>query len=124
LPRLAAIAAAATCACAWTGGALAADAPVGPAASSLLSWPGKVGPHAAAKAPAAGGPVALPKQFFGGGDDMAAAPPPLPPRAVPGSQAVTSTATENTASNRARQNDLLTADSASDGPVGGAEDPN
>ena len=66
--------------------------------------------------------MALPRQFFSEGGDMAAAPGALAPRPVPGTQAAT--ATDNTASNRARQNDILTADSAADGPVGGAANPN
>jgi hypothetical protein len=99
---------------------------------TFLSWPGKDG-EAPAPAPAAqpapaaepAGAVTLSKQFFAGqADDMAAAPPPLMPRNVPGTQAVNNPSSINTASNRARQNELMTADSASDGPVGGAEKPN
>lgn len=103
-----------------------------PPPTGYLSWPGKTGqadaprPETApaetpAHAPAAGR-LALSRQFFGGGDDLAAPPPPLAPRPVPGTQAATSSA--NTASNRARQNEILTADSAADGPVAGAEAPN
>jgi hypothetical protein len=49
-------------------------------------------------------PAPLPAQFFAdqAGSDLAAAPPPLDPHPVPGSQTVSSTATANTASNRAR----------------------
>ena len=117
--RLAVIAA---FACAFTAaGAAGAAEP-----TAYLSWPGKTGAPAdpaPAKA-AAPGTVALSKQFFGGGDDMAAPPPPLMPRNVPGGQTVTNSSTINTAANRARQNDLLTADSAADGPTGGASNPN
>lgn len=97
-----------------------------PSPTPLLSWPGKVGAPAktAPASPGQAAPVALPKQFFGAdGDDMAAAPPPLPPRPVPGSPAVTNTSTINTASNRARAAEIMTADSASDGPVAGVENP-
>jgi hypothetical protein len=56
-------------------------------------------------------PIPLPQQFFAeGSPDLAAPPPPLPPKPVPGTQAATSGA--NTASNRARQVALETADSA------------
>jgi hypothetical protein len=56
-------------------------------------------------------PIPLPQQFFADGSpDLAAPPPPLPPKPVPGTQAATSAA--NTASNRARQVALETADSA------------
>jgi hypothetical protein len=56
-------------------------------------------------------PIPLPRQFFAdNAPDLAAAPPPLPPRPVPGTQAATSSA--NTASNRARQVEIETADSA------------
>jgi hypothetical protein len=49
-------------------------------------------------------PDALPAQFFADqpGSDLAAPPPALPPRPVPGSQTVSSTAPENTPANRAR----------------------
>jgi hypothetical protein len=49
-------------------------------------------------------PAPLPAQFFAdqSGGDLAAPPPPLDPHPVPGSQTVSSTATANTASNRAR----------------------
>ncbi len=49
-------------------------------------------------------PVPLSPQFFAdsSGGDLAAPPPPLGPRPVPGSQTVGSTATANTAANRAR----------------------
>jgi len=49
-------------------------------------------------------PAPLPAQFFAdqSGGDLAAPPPPLEPHPVPGSQTVDSTATSNTASNRAR----------------------
>jgi hypothetical protein len=49
-------------------------------------------------------PAPLPAQFFAdqSGGDLAAPPPPLQPHPVPGSQTVDSTATANTASNRAR----------------------
>lgn len=48
-------------------------------------------------------PIPLSPQFFAdsGAADLAAPPPPLPPRAVPGSQAVNAPA--NTAANRARE---------------------
>jgi hypothetical protein len=56
-------------------------------------------------------PIPLPKQFFADNTpDLAAPPPPLPPRPVPGTQAASSPA--NTASNRARQVEIETADSA------------
>jgi hypothetical protein len=56
-------------------------------------------------------PIPLPRQFFAGGSpDLAAPPPPLDPHPVPGTQAATSPA--NTASNRAREVELETADSA------------
>ncbi|MDR3513243.1 MAG: hypothetical protein P4L73_16525 [Caulobacteraceae bacterium] len=129
---LAAIAAAA----AWTGvawagvawGAPDAQTPDGAQPTHFLSWPGKSGAQAApapaspAHAAAPAGRLTLSRQFFAGGGDLAAAPAPLDPRPVPGTQAATST--DNTATNRARQNDILTADSAADGPVGGAEAPN
>jgi hypothetical protein len=126
MPRLAAITAAvalaATLLGAGTGLARAADA--APQPTGLLSWPGKTGAAPGATTSAQRHPapanLALSRQFFGAGDDLAAAPPALMPRPVPGSQAVTSTATENTASNRARETELETADSAADGPVGGA----
>jgi len=118
-PILAAVAALATAAIG--GGAMAADAPQ---PTAYLTWPGKTGAvPAGAAAAARPAQLALPRQFFGaGGDDLAAAPPPLAPRPVPGTQAAN--ASDNTAANRARQNDILTADSAADGPVGGAEAPN
>jgi hypothetical protein len=49
-------------------------------------------------------PAPLPAQFFAdqSGGDLAAPPPPLAPHPVPGSQTIDSTATANTASNRAR----------------------
>ena len=106
---------------------LAGAWPAAAADQPLLTWPGKAGAAATTTRPAAApaAQIALSRQFFAGGsDDMAAAPPPLMPRPVPGTQAITNTSTINTASNRARQNELLTADSASDGPVGGAESPN
>jgi hypothetical protein len=121
MSRLAALAAAAAMIAPLVGAwpAAAAD-------TSLLTWPGKAG--AAATITGSAGPpapVALSRQFFAGStDDMAAAPPPLMPRPVPGSPAITNASTINTASNRARQNEILTADSASDGPVAGAENPN
>jgi hypothetical protein len=99
-------------------------------ARAYLSWPGKAAsqaPAPAKAAPAAAedpGALTLSKTFFGATDDMAAPPPPLMPRNVPGTPAVTNPSTINTASNRARQTELLTADSAADGPVGGAEHPN
>jgi hypothetical protein len=64
-------------------------------------------------------PIPLPKQFFAdsAATDLAAPPPPLDPRPVPGTQAATSPA--NTASNRARESALATADTQADGPVGG-----
>lgn len=107
---------------AWADRAAAAEAP----APHFLTWPGKSGAAPAAAAPTGPAPVvALSKQFFASdSEDLAAAPPPLMPRPVPGSDAVTNTASANTASNRARQNELLTADSASDGPVAGAQSPN
>jgi hypothetical protein len=56
-------------------------------------------------------PIPLPQQFFAdGAPDLAAGPPLLPPRPVPGAQAATASA--NTASNRARQVEIETADSA------------
>ncbi len=129
--RPAAIVAAVACALAAAGPAFAGEA------SGYLTWPGKTGvsapdqpapPRPAPAQPGAAakpGAIALSKQFFGAdNDDMAAAPPPLMPRNVPGSQTVNNTSTINTATNRARQNELLTADSASDGPTGGASDPN
>ncbi len=121
----AAVALAAPIAGAWAGVANARGATTSQP-TAFLTWPGKTGAASASPTPdhTPAGPVSLPRQFFGAGDDMAAPPPPLMPRSVPGSQAVTSTATANTASNRARQNELMTADSASDGPVGGAESPN
>lgn len=138
MPRLPALAAVAALFAAGIGvGAALADpasqdaAPqnASPPPAHYLSWPGKAGaaqpaPAAAeqASAPDKTAAVALPRQFFGAGDDMAAAPPPISPRAVPGTQAATSSA--NTATNRALQNEILTADSASDGPVAGAEAPN
>jgi hypothetical protein len=65
-------------------------------------------------------PIPLPKQFFADSAtaDLAAPPPPLDPHPVPGTQAATSPA--NTAANRARESALETADTQSDGPVGGA----
>jgi hypothetical protein len=129
MSRLAAIAAAAAVLAApWASVAHAAGTGAPAQPTGLLTWPGKTGAPAGgatvkpASPPAAPGAVDLSRQFFAGGDDMAAAPPPLDPRPVPGTQAATSTA--NTATNRARQNEILTADSASDGPIGGAEDPN
>lgn len=90
---------------------------------TVLTWPGKTQGGKAVSAGASTNGVTLPKPFFtSAGDDLAAAPPPLNPRPVPGTQAATSSA--NTASNRARQNEILTADSAADGPVAGAESPN
>ena len=125
LALLAAAAAAAMLVGGWADLANAAET----SAPHFLTWPGKSGAgQPAAGPPAASGPaptVALSKQFFAGGsEDLAAAPPPLMPRPVPGTQAVTNTATANTATNRARQNEILTADSASDGPVAGAQSPN
>jgi hypothetical protein len=129
MPRLAvlavAIGLAASSAAAWAQTAGAAE----PAAPHFLSWPGKTGAgEAPSAAPAPAGPaapLALSKQFFaGGGEDLAAPPPPLLPRPVPGTQAVTNTASANTASNRARQNEILTADSAADGPAAGVSSPN
>jgi hypothetical protein len=107
---------------AWTSASAAADT----APTPLLTWPGKTGAPAVAAPPAAAARdhVTLSRQFFGARDDMAAPPSPLMPRSVPGSQTVTSTASANTAANRARQTEILTADSASDGPVAGAENPN
>jgi len=56
-------------------------------------------------------PIPLPRQFFAdAGPDLAAPPPPLPPHPVPGTQSATSPA--NTPSNRARQVEIETADSA------------
>jgi hypothetical protein len=57
-------------------------------------------------------PIPLPQQFFAdsGGSDLAAPPPPLAPHPVAGTQAATSPL--NTASNRAREVELETADSA------------
>ncbi len=97
--------------------------------ATYLSWPGKTGGPSttavvAPAKPSAPGAVSLSKQFFGGADDMAAPPPPLMPRNVPGTQAVNNSSTINTASNRARQNELMTADSAADGPTGSASNPN
>jgi hypothetical protein len=63
-------------------------------------------------------PDPLPAQFFGEDADMAAPPPPLPPKAVAGNQAATAPA--NTASNRAREVAIDTADVGDDGPTGGA----
>lgn len=129
MPRLALLAAAAALSApfagAWADRASAAEA----AAPRFLTWPGKssatgAGQTAAGDASAPAPTVALSKQFFGAGDDLAAPPPPLLPRPVPGTQAVTNTDSANTASNRARQNEILTADSASDGPVAGAQSPN
>jgi len=124
-PPVFALIAAAGCALAVWGAANAAEP------TSYLSWPGKTGGPAAEAStaaapakPAPSGAVALSKQFFGPTDDMAAAPPPLMPRNVPGSQTVSNTSSINTATNRARQNELLTADSAADGPTGGASNPN
>ncbi len=128
MPRLAAFAAAALLAPlagAWARTASAAETDAASPPIRFLTWPGKSAAPAAgqSRVPTAAPAVALPRQFFAsGGDDLAAPPPPLPPRTEPGTQAATSSA--NTASNRARQNDILTADSASDGPVAGAESPN
>jgi hypothetical protein len=126
MPRLPALAAVAALFAAGIGvGAAVADpAPqeASPQPAHYLSWPGKAGAAQPASPPDKTAAVALPRQFFGGGDDMAAAPPPISPRAVPGTQAATSSA--NSATNRALQNEILTADSASDGPVAGAEAPN
>jgi hypothetical protein len=56
-------------------------------------------------------PIPLPRQFFADGSpDLAAPPPPLPPRPVPGTQSATAPA--NSPSNRARQVEIETADSA------------
>ena len=62
----------------------------------------------------------LPAQFFASSaaDDMAAPPPPLAPTPVVGSQALTSPL--NSASNRAREIAIDTADAGADGPTGGA----
>jgi hypothetical protein len=125
MPRFAVLAATAALAgplaAAWAPGVQATDAP-----PPLLSWPGKSGaPEAQAPDAASPGAIALPHQFFASSsDDLAAPPPPPPPRSVPGSQTVTNTSSINTASNRARQNEILTADSAADGPVAGAQNPN
>jgi hypothetical protein len=125
LVLLAAAVLSAPLAMAWADQAAAAEAP----APHFLTWPGKSGGgQTAASRAAPSGPapvVSLSKQFFASGsEDLAAAPPPLMPRPVPGTPAITNTASANTASNRARQNELLTADSASDGPVAGAQSPN
>jgi hypothetical protein len=116
------LAAAAAPAAAWAAAAQA----TGPSApTTYLTWPGKTGGPAEPNTAGRPAAIALPKAFFpAGGDDMAGAPAPLMPRPVPGGAAVTNASTVNTASNRARQNELLTADSASDGPVAGAEAPN
>jgi hypothetical protein len=123
MPRFARIAAlAALIAFALTEGpALAGD-------GGYLTWPGKSDAPAYVADPAplpvtrsqppARGLVGLSQRFFGSRNDMAAPPGPLPPRAVNGSQAAT--AAGNSATNRARQNELLTADTAADGPTGGA----
>jgi hypothetical protein len=127
--RLAALAATVAMSASLAHAASAAD--TASQGQTFLSWPGKAGaaPAAAAQtaapSPEPAGALTLSKQFFAGAhDDMAAAPPPLMPRNVPGTPAVTNTSTINTASNRARQTELMTADSASDGPTGGAETPN
>lgn len=132
MPRLAVFVAALALASPLAGvWATAADAGSVSQPTRFLSWPGKSGAVAAdptsstplSEAPAS--TVALSKQFFAGGDsDMAAPPPPLMPRPVPGTQAVTSTASANTASNRARQNEILTADSAAEGPAAGVANSN
>jgi hypothetical protein len=56
-------------------------------------------------------PIPLPAQFFANSaaTDLAAPPPPLPPRPIPGSQTVSSTASANTPANRARAIALDTA---------------
>jgi hypothetical protein len=56
-------------------------------------------------------PIPLPSQFFAdnAAADLAAPPPPLDPHPVPGTQAVTSTASANTPANRARAIALDTA---------------
>jgi hypothetical protein len=110
MPRLILIAATGALAALWASQALADDN-TSSAQTTYLSWPSK--PGAATETPkssdSAGGAVALPKQFFagGGGADLAAPPGPLMPHSVPGSPAVTNTATANTAANRARA-DMLT----------------
>jgi hypothetical protein len=120
MPRFAVTALACVFIVAGADAAMAADSAAS-RPTAFLSWPGKAGaPNAGSPAAGASAPVALPHQFFGETDDMAAPPPPLMPRSVPGTQAITSTATANTASNRARQTALITADSAADGPVAGA----
>lgn len=126
MSRPLALAAVAAFIAAASGVGVAAADPA-PQPTSYLSWPGKTGAAQPAAAPASAAPeksaaVALPRQFFGESDDMAAAPPPVSPRPVPGTQAATASA--NTAANRALQNEILTADSAADGPVAGAEAPN
>src|ERR1700722_20064715 len=92
---------------------LAGAWPAAAATQPLLTWPGKAGSVASGATTRPAAPpatIALSRQFFAGGaDDMAAAPPPLMPRPVPGSPAITNASTINTASNRARQNELLTA---------------